>query len=406
MISVEEALSIVLDNVEVLPAEQVGCLDALGRVLAEDAISDIDVAPFDNTSMDGFALQASDTASASAETPCALDIVAHIGAGDTYDGTVASGQAARIMTGARMPEGADAVVKVEDVTTSGEGGVGEQVFITAPLASGTNVRCAGEEVRSGQAILSVGDVVTAAGVGLLATCGHAEVSVYQRPRVGVMSIGNELVDVSTKPEPGKIRDSNSYALAAEVKRLGIEPIRYTTVPDDPEALQTAYKRAVAECDVIVSSGGACGGDFDYSADAAVTLGETKFDRVNMKPGKAQSFTVGDGFLIFGLSGNPAAAMQGFRALVRPALLKMMGHTDLELTHIRARLTADVNKKDPRRFYMMATLEQDADGVPVVTAQSKQSSALLGTQNASNCLLLFPEDCTALAAGDLVDCYLI
>lgn len=404
-LSVEEARELVFRRVRRLGAERVALLDALGRVLAEDIVSDIDVAPFDNSAMDGYAVRAADLAGASELSPITLRVVERIAAGDFPAVAVRPGEASRIMTGAPMPEGADAVVMVE--YTEGRdagGGAGGTVVVMREVREGENVRRKAEEVAAGDVVLEAGEVVGPAAVGLLASTGHAEVAVYRRPRVAVLSTGSELVEVAETPGPGKIRNSNSYSLAAQVAAAGGVPVRYPVVPDDPGATRSAFERAAAETDFIVTSGGVSVGDFDYVKPVLEELGELEFCKVAMRPGNPQTLGSIAGVPFFGLPGNPTSTFVGFEVFVRPALRSMQGFAELDRPRTTARLAHDVRKKQDRRYYLRARLErvENGDGYEVALSGS-QSSALLTAAHRGNCLMVLPEGEGSFAAGTEVEC---
>ncbi len=404
LIPVEDAISKVLENVKEMPVEKVFVIDAIGRAAAEDLYSDIDINMFDDAAMDGYAIIGADVASASPEHPVELDVVDVIGAGYLHEGTLQRGKAIKIMTGAAMPAGSDTNVKIEDVEITGNGDTGDKVIFKSPYKIGANVRKAGEEAKAGQLVFTKGDVINPAGAGLLATTGNVEVAVHKRPVVGIISIGTELVDSTEVPPMGKKRDSNKYTLAAMAKDAGAEVKLYPIVNDEPDAIRDEYTRAVSECDYVVSSGGACGGDFDYISQVITLLGDIKFEYVNMRPGKAQTFGVAkDGTLMFGLSGNPAASATGFEILVRPALLKAQGYKTLSRTTVTAKLAADVKKKEPRRFLLRGTLSKKEDGSYIATPLSRQSSALIGATSQSNCLIVLPEGGKPGVEGMDVEC---
>ncbi|MDR3307878.1 MAG: molybdopterin molybdotransferase MoeA [Coriobacteriales bacterium] len=409
MIGVEEARAVVLAQVAPLPAEQVGIVDAAGRVLAQDVVSDIDIAPFDSSAMDGFAVRYDDFTAAgdvSEQAPLTLEVIGLLGAGSVFEGTVGAGQALRIMTGAPLPAGIDTVVKIEDTQVRGEGEAtpaGTQVVFTKTPARGEHVRLHGEEAHAGDALLHIGDRVSSAAAGLLASTGTTTVAVYRRPRVAVFSTGNELVSPDEVPGPGQIRNSNSYALAAAIHEAGATATLLPRVEDTPEALRATLETAVQDHDVVVLSGGAAEGDFDYTTAVVRELGEMLFNKVAMRPGKAQTFALIHGVPVFGLPGNPAASVVGFEILVRPALLYMQGITTLDRPITRARVTQDVKKKEPRRFYLRARLERAADGGFDVTPEKNQSSALFSALNRSNCLLIVPYGLEPLTAGDEASC---
>lgn len=382
--------------------EEADLFSAVGRVAAGDLTSDIDVAPFDNTAMDGFAVVSSSLDDASEDSPVELEIVDWVGAGVVSQVTLEPGQAIRIMTGGIMPEGADAVVKIEDTTFTGDGGVGEHVRMCAPVTK-TNVRKAGEEAKAGDVVVRKGEVIRAATVGLLASTGNTTVPVYARPKVGVISIGTELVKPPAKPEPGKIRDANAYVLGAYALELGCEVELYPIVEDDESAIHALFERTIAECDFVVSSGGASNGDFDYAIETVRELGEVVFDCVSLRPGKAQAFGCVGNTLVEVLSGNPAAAAVGFQLFGRPALRAMQGFADLDRPVSEAILAQPTRKKEARAFFQRGHLELGEDGQLLACQEEKQSSALLSEMNRSTVLIELPQGTGTFEAGTPVRC---
>lgn len=407
MISVEEARQLVLSHVDALPQERVPLLEALGRVAAEPASSDIDVAPFAHSAMDGFALCATQIRAASEEEPVNLKVIAEVGAGSVYEGPIGEDECVRIMTGAELPAAADAVVKYEIVgVVSGDGKPGSVVSFTAPCDPGSNVRAAGEEAHAGDTVLHVGDVIGAAGLGCLASCGITEVAVHRRPKVAIMATGSELVPPTQVPGPGHIRESNSQAMAACIKDAGGIPSMLPIVPDTYEDLRHAVTQAVKDHDFVITTGGAANGDFDFIKSVVADAGQVFMTLVNMRPGKAQTFGNIEGTPVFGLPGNPAAAYCGFQMLIRPALRKMQGFSALDFPRIHARLTQDVKKKDPRRILLRSVYGKAADGTYEVTPAKNQSSGLFGVIQRSNCMAVMPEGLTPARAGDMVECILM
>ncbi len=407
MISVEEARDLVLSHVEALPAETVPVLEAAGRVAAADLKSDIDISPFAHSAMDGFAVRAAELAGASPESPVELDVIAEVAAGDTFDGGIEPGQCVRIMTGAPIPDAVDSVVKYEIVgVVTGDGKPGSRVAFTAPTAVRSNVREAGEEARAGEVIVECGEVVNSAGVGFLAGCGVVETPVHRRPRVAVIAIGSELVEPTQTPSAGKIRNSNSYALAASARAAGAEPVVLPIVEDTQEALAAAINAAVRDFDFVVTSGGASNGDFDFIKPVVEELGDLLMTTVNMRPGKAQTFGLVNGTPVFGLPGNPAAAYVGFEMLVRPALRKMQGYTCFERPFVMAKLTRDAKKRDPRRIFLRSTLSRNEAGEYVAEPARNQSSGLFGPIQRSNCMVVLPEGLDGRTEGSLVKCILL
>ena len=402
--TVEQARELVFERVHRLAAESVTPLEALGRVLATDVRSDIDVAPFDNSAMDGYALRAEDTAGASVETPVVLDVVAHIAAGDFWEGTVGPGQAARIMTGAPVPAGADGVIMVEFTqAATGTGTTGDRVALQREVTLGDHIRRRGEEVRAGDVVLSAGEIVTPAAVGLAASTGNPTLSVYRRPKVAIISTGSELVEIDETPGPGKIRNSNSYSLAAQVIAAGGIPVRFGIVDDDEAATREAFERAAAETDFIITSGGVSVGDFDYVKPVLEQLGELAFCKVAMRPGNPQTLGSIKGVPFFGLPGNPTSTYVGFEIFVRPALRMMQGFSALDRPVTRAVLEHDVKKKQDRRYYLRALLRAGEDGQPRVALAGSQSSALLTAAHRGNCFMVLPQGDGMFPAGTAVDC---
>ena len=407
MISLEEAQALVLASVAPLSTEVVEVLDAVGRVSAADLASDIDIAPFAHSAMDGFAVHAAELEGASEDEPVELDVIAEIGAGEVYDGPIEAGQCVRIMTGAPVPDDADAVVKYEIVdVVAGDGKPGSRVAFTAPVKERNNVREAGEEAKAGEVVVEAGEVIGSAGVGFLAGCGVVEVPTHRRPRVAIISIGSELVPPTQVPAAGKIRNSNGYALAAAARAAGALPTMLPIVEDSLEALKVAVLEAVREYDFVVTSGGASDGDFDFIKPCVEQTGELLMTRVNMRPGKAQTFGLVNGTPVFGLPGNPAAAYCGFEMLIRPALRKMQGYSNLQRPLVKARLARDAKKGDTRRIYLRATITKDADGAYTVEPAKNQSSGLFGVIQRSNCLAVLPEGGEGRTAGSLVECILL
>lgn len=410
LIPVEQARAFLLDTVNTLETEKVPLIEALGRISAKNQTSDIDISPFDHSAMDGFAVVASDLANATPEAPIELPVIDEIPAGAYYDKVLQPGTCVRIMTGAPIPDGANAVVKYEIVTNlENDGRAPGRVAFSAPTSAGDNIRQKGEEIAAGEVAIKAGEPLSPAGAGLLASCGLSQVEVYKRPRVAVIPIGSELVEPDTLPLPGQIRDGNSYAIGASVVRAGGIPHLHSIVPDDKDMLAAAVLEAVEESDFVVTSGGASNGDFDYIQQVVKEQGELFMDFVNMRPGKAQTFGLVKNTPVFGLSGNPAAAYCGFEMLVRPALRKMQGYATLDRPRVWARLSRDMKKKDSRRIYLRSTLERLDDGSLQVRPAKSQSSGLFSPFQSGNCLAILPEGVPAskkVEAGTLVECLLL
>jgi len=402
VISVEEAREAVLARIERLEAETVDILASLGRVLAEDISSDIDISPFDNSAMDGFAVRAADLEDATEDSPVVLDVIEHVAAGSFPQLTVGAGQATRIMTGAPVPTGADAVVMIERTEpVTGDGGAGGTVAIKTTAKVSENIRKRGEDVRKGDVVLETGEIVTPAAVGLMAAMGRAQVDVYRRPRVAIVATGDELVAIDEYPGPGKIRNSNSYSLAAQVLAAGAEP-EILPVARDNEADTRAILSRASEFDLMVTTGGVSMGDFDVVKDVLNDIGKMDFWKVAMRPGAPQTYGTISDTPFFGLPGNPTSTMVGFELFVRPAIRKMCGFTTLDRPTVQAVLAHDVKKKSDRRYFLRARLTK-MDGGYSVALSGSQSSALLTSMHRANCLASIPEGQSFAEKGTTVTC---
>lgn len=404
----DEARQIVLSHTNTIDVETVGLVDAVGRVAAGDLAADIDNAPFCAAGMDGFAVRASQLEGASEEHPVELDVIAEVAAGDYYEGDFADDQCLRIMTGACTPDCADSVVKYEIVgVVEGDGKPGSRVSFTAPVEKGKNVREPGEEAKAGEVVVHAGEVINNAGAGFLASCGIVEVPTYRHPKVAIIATGSELVDPSEVPTKGKIRNSNSAAMAALAVEAGAIPTILPIVKDAYDDLCTAVTDALQEYDCVVTTGGAADGDFDFIKQVVGNLGEVYLTAVNMRPGKSQTFGIVEGVPVFGLSGNPAAAYMGFQLLVRPVLRKMQGYSHFDRTEVKAKLTCDVKaKKDKRMTLVRATIEKIAQGEYAVTPLKQQSSGLFGPLQHCNALMIIERGDVAHAAGDELSCMIL
>ncbi len=402
MISVEQAREAVFARIERLEAVEVDILESLGRVLAEDISSDIDISPFDNSAMDGFAVHVADLEGASEESPVVLKVIEHVAAGMFPQLPLEPGQATRIMTGAPVPQGAEAVVMIERTESlEADGGAGGTVAIKTTAKPGENIRMRGEDVRTGDVVLSAGDIVTGAAVGLMAAMGHEKTRVYRRPRVAIVATGDELVAIGEYPGPGKIRNSNSYSLAAQVIAAGAEPHILPVARDNEPDTRAILTRA-SEFDLMITTGGVSMGDFDVVRDVLTDIGKLDFWKVAMRPGAPQTYGTIDGTPFFGLPGNPTSTMVGFELFVRPAIRKMMGFEALDRPSVQAVLAHDVKKKSDRRYFLRGRLVKTDDGYGVSLAGG-QSSAMLTSMHRANCLVSVPEGMSFAPKGSIVTC---
>jgi molybdopterin molybdotransferase len=400
VISIAEAIAHVLSAVVPTPVEEVGLARAAGRVLAEDVRATFDIPPFANSQMDGFAVRSADLAVASEAHPVALEVRGTIAAGDRPQGEVGTGQAIRIMTGAPIPAGADAVVKVEDTST--EGSVVR--FRHAPKPA-EFVRPVGEDLRAGEQVLLPGRLLRAADVGLLASIGKPTVRVRARPRVAVMATGDELVPLGSPLEPGQIYNSNAYALAAAVEEVGGAATIVGIVRDDPDALRAAFA-ATRGFDAILSTGGVSVGDFDFVKQIMDEIGlERRFWQVAQKPGKPITFAARDGQLYFGLPGNPVSSLVCFVLYVAPALRRALGLEAVFAPAVQVEIEHGVKTARGLCELVRCTLRRDGQRL-LASPTGTQSSGVLRSLSLADCLAISPPGRDELAAGSQVEAILL
>ncbi len=395
MLSVEAARQQMLNTIPVLPSERRNILNCAGYVLAEELSAAENIPPFDNSAMDGYAVRAADVQNASQENPAVLSVTETIAAGYAPTKQVAIGQAARIMTGAMMPEGADAVV-MQEVTQQ----EGNKVKIFEGVEKFENVRFTGESVKAGNLVMGKGKHLRPPEVSMLASLNCAEVSVHRKPTVAIVSTGDELTPLGESLEPGKIRDSNRYGLYAQVEEAGGIPIDMGIARDNAAETERIFRNALSEADALITSGGVSVGEHDIVKNVLEKLGKINFWRVAMKPGKPQAYGIADGKPIFGLPGNPVSSLVVFELFVRPALLKMAGHTDLLRPTFKAALSESITNKDGRVNYMRAILKA-SDGQYTAETTGPQGSGILHSLVLANGLITIPAGVT-LAAGETVD----
>jgi molybdopterin molybdotransferase len=395
MISVESALEKILSHIQPLGFEKVSLLESQGRVIAEDIYASRDIPPLDNSAMDGYAVRYEDIQHASSGRPVRLEIIEDLPAGSISRKTLSKGEAIRIMTGAPIPQGADAVVQVEDTAKEDRYA---QIFRAVPL--GENIRRAGEDVGKGDRVISKGDLVRPAEVGMLASVGRSFVAVFQRPLVAILCTGEELVDVDGRLDEAKIVSSNSYTLAAQVKDAGAIPIQLGIARDRKEDIEEKLRQGT-RADVLISSAGISVGDYDLVKDVLKDLGmEMVFWKVAMKPGKPLAFGTIGGKPAFGLPGNPVSSMVSFEQFVRPSLLKMMGHRQLFRPTIEAILKEDIEKEPGRRHYIRALVSFEKDRY-FVTTTGAQGSGILRSMVRANGLVVIPDNQERVRAGEKV-----
>jgi molybdopterin molybdotransferase len=415
MISVEEALAKILDAVNVLEAEEKPLLACLGQVLDEDITSTLDLPPLDNSAMDGYAVIAHDTEMASPSSPVFLDVIGEVAAGQMPSTPAHRGAAIRIMTGAPVPPGADAVVKFEDTDETdrkGRSETGAKIGITQPVAAGLNIRPKGEDISRGSLVLKKGTLLRPAEIGILASLGRPQVNVIRRPVVSVLPTGDELCDIHQPLAQGHIYDSNTYTIAANVARCGGIPKVLKIARDSMDSLNAGIESGL-DADMLITSGGVSMGDYDVVKDALAQMGRINFWTVRMKPGKPLAFGVIDKTSRgphhrvphLGLPGNPVSSMTTFEMFARPAIFKMMGKRIFERPTVTATIDQDVHNTDGRRVYTRVYLERDAQGWKA-RVTGPQGSGILTSMSSANGLAVIPEDCPLLKAGEKVQVRLL
>jgi molybdopterin molybdotransferase len=381
---------------EPLPAETVALEAALGRVAAEDARSAVDLPPFDRSAMDGYAVLAADT-----DPPRPLVVAGELAAGDVARSPLSAGRAMGITTGAALPEGADAVLRVEDALVDGD-----RVTPAAPVAPGTSVRYRGEDVERGAVLASSGTALGVHHVTALASAGVGEVAVHRRPVVHVLATGTELLELGAPPEPGRIHESNRLTLALLAERAGAEVVVHPVVPDDPAATAAAVESALAG-DVLAVSGGVSVGPHDHVKPALQERGvEELFWRVRLKPGKPLWFGRRGATLVFGLPGNPLSTVACFLLFVGPALRRLQGERDAAPAFFPARLAVPARPADGRTTLLTAILAHAADGVLEATPTEGQGSHLTGALAASDGFVVIPHAAGEQPAGAAVQALLL
>ncbi|MGZ8243842.1 molybdopterin molybdotransferase MoeA [Methylomagnum sp.] len=392
-LTLERALELMLaalrpvEGVEWLPLKQIQ-----GRVLAETVHTPLDLPPFDNSAMDGYVLRVADL-----EDAVPLRVIGTSWAGRPFVGTLAPGECVRIFTGALVPDSADAVVAQEDVSREGD-----EISLTAPVRAGKHIRYQGEELRVGDELLPVGKRLAPADIGLLASVGLAEVPVKRRLRVAVLSTGDELRPVGESLGLGEIHDSNRYVLHALLAELGVDALDFGTLPDDPAALERGLLDISKQSDVILTTGGASVGDADFVVEVLRAIGRVDFWKVAIKSGKPFAFgQIGPAWL-FGLPGNPAAAMITFRQLVRPALLTLMGAPVAAPLRLPATCANPLKKSPGRLEFQRGVFSRNAGGGLTVTGLAGQGSHRLSSMSRANCFIVLPLENAGVEPGDTVE----
>ena len=415
MISVEDARARILAFFSRLEPTPVPALDALGQVVAEDITATFDIPPLDNTAMDGYAVRAADTTGATEERPRRLHVVADLAAGYVLDTAVGEGEAVRIMTGAPIPSGADAIVPFEEtdepLRAPGEAPTrGDVVAVFKAAEVSANIRSQAEDISAGQVVLHTGRTVRASEVGVLSSIGLTQVSVYRRPEVAILSTGDEIVTPGGERRAGQIYDANAHSVAALVRAFGGRPRLLGIAKDTVEDL-TAKIHSGLDADMIVTSAGVSRGDFDVVKDVLAREGAIDFWTVRMKPGKPLAFgafEAPDGRRVphLGLPGNPVSSMVAFELFGRPAIFKMLGRDDWQRPLIKAITRDKVVNTDGRRFYARCIVSEGEDGRYYADLTGPQGSGILTSMSAANGLTVIPEDVPHASPGDEIDVMMI
>jgi molybdopterin molybdotransferase len=395
--TVDEHLATVLDGIGSIEPIELTLLDAQGLLLAENVVTEVPLPGFDNSAMDGYAVRAIDTRSASEDSPLVLPVVGDVVAGAKSRSGMGPGLAMRIMTGAPIPAGADAVIPLEQT----DRGVA-RVTISKPVHSGACVRRAGEDLAAGSPALGAGAALGPQQIALLAAIGRDRVVVRPRPRVLAISTGSELIEVGRLPSFGEVTDSNSYLIAAAARDAGADARRVGIIPDDHSALLDTLESQLLRADIIVTTGGVSMGAFDVVKQALSELGTVEFTRVAMQPGRPQGFGhLGDRIPIFCLPGNPVSALVSFEVFVRPAIRKLLGKRNLFRATVQAVALENAQSAPGIRQYRRGLLHREPGGGYSVSFVGGPGSHLIAAMASSNCLVMIPEDATEVIAGSRV-----
>lgn len=399
MLTVEEARARILAHITPLATEEIPLTTALDRILAEDAVAHDETPPFINSAMDGYALRSADTQSATPDTPVTLRLAGEVPAGSVYAGTVAAGETVRILTGAPVPDGADAVLQ-QELTEVADG----MVSLRQTVDIGANIRPAGGDLRPGMRLIAAGTQLGPAEIALLAAAGIHPVRVTRRPRVAILATGDELAPLGETPGPGQIRETNSPYLIAAVMRAGGEPMPLGIARDRSDDIRARLEQARA-ADLILTSGGVSVGDYDLVKQILAEQGDIDFWRVRMRPGKPVAFGLLSGTPLLGLPGNPASAAVTFELFGRPTIRRMLGCAQIERPLIQARLTGSNIARGDRRHYVRVRL-MARDGILEARQTGAQDSHLISSLQGASAYLVIEEGAGVITEGEIVPALLL
>ncbi|MEW8956982.1 gephyrin-like molybdotransferase Glp [Clostridium sp.] len=395
MINIEEALNIIKKEINILGTERVDLISSLNRVLAEDIYSKDTLPPFDKSAMDGYAIKSNDTLNF--DNNIHLNVKGLIKAGDYYEGELKSNEAIKIMTGAPLPKGADAVIQIEKVSC-----VDDKVILSEFVKPDTNIIKMGEEIKVGDLALKKGTLIRPAEIALLASLGYSSVTTYMLPKVCIMSTGDELQDIDSPLEKGKIRNSNESSLKALLKNLGIDALSLGIARDNKEDLKEKIFTALSSSDLVITSGGVSAGDYDFIDDVLKEIGATiKIDAIAIKPGKPVTFAVLDNKFFFGLPGNPLSLITTFEEFIKPTIKNMMG-VNVSGNDLFKIISGDSFKfKKSRRKYVYVEIKKE-NGKYYAYDIGSQCSNHLMTVSRSNGIIIIPEGVDTVHIGDELD----
>jgi len=397
MVTFENALEIIMSNISVKnQSEKTDLFNCHGHTLYKDAIAEFNVPPVNNSAMDGYAVLTSDIESAEKNSPVSLEIIEEVQAGYEFKGEkLKSGTAVRIMTGAPIPDGADSVIQFEETEESGD-----IVKVFKKTLMHENIRFTGEDIQKGNTVLKAGTRIDSAEIGLLSSMNIHEIEVYKKPKIGILSTGDELAEPGLNYS-GKIINSNAYALYSEVRKYGGDPVYGGIVKDNYNDVKSTFLKMM-DNDMIISSGGVSMGRYDFIPDVLKELGiNIKIEKILMKPGKPVVFGTIGNKIFFGLPGNPVSSMVSFMQFVRPAILKMTGNVKINKPILKARTTEEITKKKGRKHFIRGIFHID-NGTFYVSTTGPQGSGILTSMSSANCLIIIPEEIEIIKIGELVD----
>ncbi|WP_436860572.1 molybdopterin molybdotransferase MoeA [Staphylococcus caeli] len=396
-IPVSEAIERVVKQQIFTNTIEVSLDESINHILAEDVVATYEIPRFNKSPYDGFAIRSKDTKGANGQNRIAFNVIDHIGAGSVSDKIVGPFEAVRIMTGAAMPEGADAVVMLEQTTEQPQ-----SFTIRKSFEPNENVSLKGEETEVGDVVLRKGQSINAGAIAVLATYGYAKVKVTQKPTIGVIATGSELLDVSDELEPGKIRNSNGPMITALSKKLDLTAVAYQIQKDDLESSIQVVKEAMSQHDIVITTGGVSVGDFDYLPQIYEALNaEVLFNKIAMRPGSVTTVAVAEGKYLFGLSGNPSACYTGFELYVKPAVLHMMGANAIYPQIVQATLMEDFKKANPFTRFIRAKVTFNGKGMTVVPSGFNKSGAVVAIAH-SNAMIMLPGGTRGFEKGHTVN----